>query len=109
MQQQEGLCLSFYVHENRRHQHRLVYEWLLEQAEGLGIHGGSALRALAGFGRHGVLHEDHFFELAGDLPVVVKFVVSAEEADQLMALAQQSGLSLFFTKTPVQFGIINGV
>jgi PII-like signaling protein len=29
----------------------------------LGIHGGSAFKAIAGFGRHGVLHEDHFFEL----------------------------------------------
>lgn len=108
MQQQEGLCLSFYVHENRRHQHRLAYEWLLEQAEGLGIHGGSALRAIAGFGRHGVLHEDRFFELAGELPVIVKFVVSTEEAEKLMALVRESGLALFYTRAPVQFGIING-
>ena len=105
----DGAYLQFYVHENRKHHGILLYEWLLEQAKKMGIHGGSAFRAVAGYGRHGVLHEDHFFELAGDLPVVVKFVVSAEEADQLMALAQQSGLSLFFTKTPVQFGIINGV
>lgn len=108
MQSQEGLCLSFYVHENRRHQHRLVYEWLLEQAESLSIHGGSALRAIAGFGRHGVLHEDHFFELAGDLTVIVKFVVSAEEADKLMALVQNSELALFYTRHAVEFGIING-
>ena len=108
MQEQEGYCLSFYIHENRRHHHHLVYEWLLEQAESLGIHGGSALRAIAGFGRHGVLHEDRFFELAGELPVVVKFIVSAEEADKLMALVRENGLSLFYTRIPVQFGIIDG-
>ena len=30
---------------------------------------GSAFRAIAGFGRHGVLHEQHFYELAGDLAI----------------------------------------
>jgi len=62
-------CLKFYVHEHRRHHGILLYEWLLERAKKLGIHGGSAFRAIAGFGRHGILHEDHFFELAGNLPV----------------------------------------
>ncbi|MHB1592333.1 MAG: DUF190 domain-containing protein [Sulfuricella sp.] len=32
--------------------------------------------AIAGYGRHGILHEYHFFELAGDLPVMVEFVVN---------------------------------
>ena len=25
-----GTLLRFYVHENRKHRHRLLYEWLLE-------------------------------------------------------------------------------
>ncbi|MFT3790053.1 MAG: DUF190 domain-containing protein [Rudaea sp.] len=44
----------------------LLYEWLLERARKLGIHGGSAFRAIAGYGRHGRLHEQQFFELAGE-------------------------------------------
>ena len=108
MSEQEGICLTFYVHENRRHHHRLTYEWLLEQAEDLGIHGGSAFRSIAGFGRHGVLHEDHFFELAGELPVAVKFVVSEAEADRLLATVKKESLSLFYVRTPARFGIING-
>jgi hypothetical protein len=51
------------VHENRNHHHTLVYEWLLEQAKKLGIHGASAFKAVAGFRRHCVLHEDHFFRI----------------------------------------------
>jgi PII-like signaling protein len=27
-----GAYLHFYVHENRKHHHVLLYEWLLEQA-----------------------------------------------------------------------------
>ena len=48
--------LRFYVHENRKHRHRLLYEWLLEEARKLGVPGGSAFRSIAGYGRHGVLH-----------------------------------------------------
>ena len=50
-----GCFLKFYVAENRRHHHLLAYEWLLEEAKKFGLHGGSAFRAVAGFGRHGRL------------------------------------------------------
>lgn len=103
-----GTCLKFYMHENLKHHHMLAYEWLLEAAKKMGIHGGSAFRALAGFGRHGILHEEHFFELAGDLPVVVEFMVSDEEAERLLALARTEKLPLFYVRVPVEFGILNG-
>jgi len=72
----QGIYLKFYVQEKHRHHGILAYEWLLEQARQHGIHGGSAFRAIAGYGRHGRLHEEHFFELAGDLSVEVGFVLS---------------------------------
>jgi PII-like signaling protein len=101
-----GTCLRFYVQENRRHHGVLLYEWLLEHAKQSGIHGGSALRAVAGFGRHGVLHEDHFFELGGDLPVVVEFILSDEEAERLLAALKGEGLSLFYARSPAEFGVL---
>ena len=104
----QGTYLKFYVHENRNHHHTLVYEWLLEQAKKLGIHGGSAFKAVAGFGRHGVLHEDHFFELAGDLPVEVVFMVSDEEAEQFLELIRNAGLTLFYVRMAAEYGVING-
>lgn len=102
-----GVCLKFYVHENRKHRHQLVYEWLLEQAKQLNIHGGSAFRGIAGFGRHGVLHEEHFFELQGDLPVEVVFVLNEAQADALLELLHREALSLFYVKTPVEYGTTN--
>ncbi|MGH8540380.1 MAG: DUF190 domain-containing protein [Stenotrophobium sp.] len=74
----KGVLLRFFTQENRRHGALLDYEWLLEQAKKLGIHGGTAYRGIAGYGRHGLLHEQHFFELAGELPVQIVFVVSAD-------------------------------
>lgn len=104
----QGTYLKFYVHENRNHDHTLVYEWLLEQAQKLGIHGGSAFKAIAGFGRHGVVHEDHFFELAGDLPVEVVFILSDEQAEQFMELIRNEGLTLLYIRLPAEYGVING-
>ena len=103
----QGSFLRFYVHENQRHGRRLLWEWLLEQANALGIRGGSAFRAMAGFGRHHVLHESTFFELAGTLTIEVEFLVSDEEARQLLALVQGTGMRLFYASVPAQFGVIN--
>jgi uncharacterized protein len=103
-----GVCLKFYMHEFRKHHGILLYEWLLEQAKKMGIHGGSAFRAIAGFGRQGVLHEEHFFELAGDLPVEVSFMVSDEEAQQLLDLVTKEKLQVFYVRMQVEFGSLNG-
>ena len=104
----KGIYLKFYMHENLKHHHVLAYEWVLTQAKKLGIHGGSAFRAIAGFGRHGTVHEEHFFELQGDLPVEVVFAVSEQEALALIDLIQAEKLTLFYVKLPIEYGVING-
>jgi PII-like signaling protein len=103
-----GTLLRFYVHENRKHDHILLYEWLLEQAKNLGIHGGSAFRAIAGFGRHGVLHEEHFFELAGDMTVEIDFAVTDAEADRVLALIRQENVRVFYARIPIEYGVVEG-
>jgi len=104
----KGTLLRFYVHENRRHDHVLLYEWLLAEARKLGIHGGSAFRAIAGFGRHGVIHEEHFFELAGDLPVEIDFAVGADDAERLLDRIRAERISVFYVRLPIEFGVVNG-
>ncbi|HET9763086.1 MAG TPA: DUF190 domain-containing protein [Casimicrobiaceae bacterium] len=103
-----GTILRFYVHENRTHRHVALFEWLLEQAKKLGIHGGSAFRAIAGYGRHGILHEEHFFELAAQMTVEVEFVVTDEEADKLLDLLRRERVSIFYARVPAEFGVIEG-
>lgn len=102
-----GTYLKFYVHENHQHHGILVYEWLLESAKRLGLHGGTAFRAIASFGRHGILHEQHFFELAGDLTVMIEFVLTNEEAERLLELIRREKIRLFHFRIPVEFGVIN--
>ena len=103
-----GTLLRFYVHENRKHGRILLYEWLLERAKQSGIHGGSAFRAIAGFGRHGILHEEHFFELAADMTVEVEFVVTDAEATHLLELLRRERISVFYICVAAEFGTIAG-
>lgn len=97
--------LKFFVVENQRHGGQLLYQWLLRRASALGLPGGSAFRAMAGYGRHHVLHEAHFYELAGELPMEVVFVASRAEADLLIADVTAAGLSLFHYSMPAKSGV----
>ncbi|MDZ7596618.1 MAG: DUF190 domain-containing protein [Thiobacillus sp.] len=99
-----AVCLQVFVSEASRHHGKLTYEWLLDAAQELGVSGGSAFRALAGFGRHG-RHDAGFFELAGELPVVVEFFVDAAMADQLLKAIAEAGLTLFYARLPAETGV----
>lgn len=103
----DGFFLRFYLHENQRCHGVLAWEWLLQQANHLGIRGGSAFRAMAGFGRHHHLHEDHFFELAGSLTIEVEFIVTDAEARQLLDLMHREKIRVFYAQLPARFGVIN--
>jgi len=103
-----GSYLRFYMHENRKVHGKLMYEWLLEFAKKLGVNGGTAFKAMAGFGRHGVLHEAKFFELAGTMTVEVEFLVSEEEATSLIQAVREAEIHVFYGKVPAEFGVIEG-
>lgn len=100
-----GSFLRFYVRENQRCHGILLWEWLLEQANRMDIRGGSAFRAMAGFGRRHQLHEDHFFELAGTLTVEVEFIVTDEEAARLLDLLRTEKIRVFYAQIPAQFAM----
>lgn len=102
----QQVALRFYVHENRKLHGILLYEWLLENAKANGVHGGSAFRAIAGYGRHGQLHEQHFFELAGDLTVVVEFLLADAEAEAMLARLREHKVKLFYSRTTLEFGTL---
>lgn len=97
--------LTFYVTEKQLHAGVPLYEWLLEEAKALGILGGSAFRAIAGFGRHGRLREETFFELAGELAVKVEFVLDDKLAEQILVRVRAQNLNIFYVRHNVQSGI----
>jgi PII-like signaling protein len=102
----KGSSLRFYVHENGRHRGKPLYEWLLEEARQRGIRGGTVFRSIAGFGRHGAIEEQHFFELAGATTVLVEFIVDDTDAATLMTLASEGGTPLFYVRHGVESGVV---
>lgn len=105
---QHGVHLYFYCHARAKHDGILLSEWLLEQARAHGLGGGSVFRAIAGFGRHGMLHEEQFFELADDLPVKVEFLLREEQAELLLQLVRSAGVDATYARSPASFAVLGG-
>lgn len=101
---QEGIYLKLYVPEQLRVHSILFYEWILNQAKAIGISGGSASRSIAAYGRHGHLQEEHFFELAGELPIIIEFFATSKAVDELLALLATQKHSVFYIKCSAQSG-----
>lgn len=99
----KGVCLTFYTHEFEKHEGRLLYEWLLEFARAQGLSGGSAFRGLAGFGHRGHFHEEHFFELASDVPVEVRFLLSQGEVLHFLESIKKEKIDLLYSEAPIQY------
>ena len=102
----QSVYLKFYVSEKQRHDGKMLYEWLLEEAKRQGMPGGSVFRAIAGYGRHGHLHEETFFELAGELPLQIEFVLEADKAEHLLDSLRSQNLNLFYVRYPVETGTV---
>lgn len=103
----EGEFLRFYVDEKQAHHGVLLWEWLLQKANAMGIRGGSAFRASGGFGRHHAVHEERFFELAGSTAIEVEFITNEAESKQLLAFIHQEKIRMFYAQIPARFGVIN--
>jgi len=103
---QQGVHLTFYCHLRARHDGMLLSEWLLEQAKRHGLGGGSVFRAIAGFGRHGVLHEEQFFELADDLPIKIEFLLREEQAEMLLQLVREANVDATYARHPASFAVL---
>lgn len=101
-----GVFLRFYTHVHAKHDGMLVSEWLLGIAKRHKLGGGSVFRATAGFGRHGVLHQEAFFELASDLPQKVEFLLSEQHAQTLLQHVRDAGVNLVYAWSPVNFGLL---
>ena len=98
----QGVVLRFYVSERQHHHSELMHEWLLRLGQQLELPGGSAFRAIAGFGKHGHMHEETFFELAGELAVAVEFILDAQQADKLLAAIAAEKLQLHYVRYAVE-------
>ena len=76
--------VTIYVNEDAKSHHRPMHQAILEFLLKSGVSGATAMRAMAGFGGHHVLHTPRIELLAEHLPILVEFVESAAKVDELM-------------------------
>jgi PII-like signaling protein len=102
-----GYQLTFYTERNRRHGHQPLCEWLLGEARRLGVLGATVIDCAEGFGHEGAHHAPHGLRVA-DQPVQVVLAVTDDEAARMLALVRDEGIHAFYTRIPVEFGVLGG-
>jgi PII-like signaling protein len=100
-----GYQVTFYTEQNRRHGHLTVCEWLLSQVRDLGIGGATVISAEQGIGHAGAHHAAHFISLA-DQPVQIIMAVTEAQAEQLLQIVAAEKVHAFYTKFPIEFGLL---
>lgn len=103
----KGVTLKFYTYELEKYEGILCYEWLLKFANKNGLRGGTVFRAIAGYGRSKVFHEEHYFELTSNQPVEIIFHLQDEEADNFLKLLKNEKVEFFYAKIECEFGSIS--
>lgn len=100
-----GYQLTFYTEQDRRHGRYTVTEWLLHEAKQLGIHGASVINCAEGTGHAGAHHAAHALRLA-DQPVQIILAVTEDEAERMLDVVRSQHVHVFYTRTPVEFGVL---
>jgi PII-like signaling protein len=100
-----GYQVTFFTQQDRRNHGQPLADWLLLTAKNLGIKGGTVIAAAEGLGHDQRVHSAHFFELA-DQPMEVTFALSADEMTALFDVLGQEDIRLFYTKYPVEYGVV---
>lgn len=102
----KGVCLSFYLYEFQKHQGVLLYEYLLESAKKIGVSGGTVIKAIAGFGHDGKIHEEQFWDIASNVPIEVKFFLSQEQSKELLDSLEKEKVALFYSQIDSEYGLV---
>ena len=100
-----GYQLTFYAGQNKRVGHLSICEWLLHESKRLGIHGATVISAAEGVGHAGTHHAAHLLRLT-DQPLQIILAVTEEEAEKVLETVRQHNVHVFYTRTPIEFGVI---
>lgn len=99
-----GVQLTFFTLQNRRHGDRPIVEWLTDAARSAGIAGVTVLPAQQGYGHEGAIHSASFFDLA-DRPLVLVMIASPEACEALMTQLEREKPGVFYTKAAIEYGV----
>jgi PII-like signaling protein len=81
--------VTIYLNEDTRYHHQPLHIALLEFLRTHGVSGATAIRAMAGFGAHHVMHTVRIELAAEHLPIWVEFVETAEKLEELLPALEE--------------------
>jgi PII-like signaling protein len=100
--QKEGLQLCVFLLETMRHNHKPLYEVIVEMAHHEGLAGATVYRGMEGYGMDHLLHTNRLVDLSVDLPVIVEIVDAPETIRRFLPLLDQVISLGVATLSPVQ-------
>ena len=74
----EAQLLRIFIGESDKHQHRPLYEVIVEEARRRGMAGATVLKGILGFGADSRMHTAKILRLSEDMPIVVEIVDNPE-------------------------------
>ncbi|BAQ81412.1 MULTISPECIES: DUF190 domain-containing protein [Pseudomonas] len=100
-----GFLVIFFTQQSRRHQGKMLGDWIVDLAKEMGLRGATLSTGIEGFGHTGRLHSSHFFEFA-DQPTEIRMAITEDESDRLFKRLEAEDFSVFFIKTPIEMGSV---
>lgn len=81
---ENGVLLRVFIGESDKHQHKPLYEAIVQKARELGLSGATVLRGVEGFGANSVVHKSGLLEMSTDLPLVIEMVDTEDKVKLLL-------------------------
>lgn len=81
--------IRIYVGESDHHDHKPLYQALVEALHEQGLAGATVLRGSEGFGASSRIHTRRILSLASDLPIVVECVDTPEKIEAAYPLLER--------------------
>ncbi len=81
-----------------------LYEHLLKLAHSMGIEGVTITKGIAGYGRVGKIHEEHFWELGSNVPVEVTMLTTRDQAMALLEKLKEGNIGITYSITECEWG-----
>lgn len=94
--------LTIYISESDRWHNEPLYIALIELARQHGLAQGTAMRAMAGYGKYITIQTTHFLDLSSNLPVVVSIIDREEAISEFLPLVREMVKNGLITLQPLE-------
>ena len=102
-----GYQVTFFTQQDRTHSQQPLAQWLGAKAAELGLPGATLNGALEGLGHDGRVHSLNMYDFS-DQPVQIVMILGEDEYERLMAALKEEGVTVFYTRTRVEYETLNG-